>query len=103
CCCEKGYKKCLLVIFSKRQMHSYKYFYTASSEVPNFPEFVSVGMVDDFQINYYDSNTKRAEPKQDWMIKAVDDQYWERNTEKLKGHQLHHKNSTELPTCELSF
>uniref|UniRef100_A0A3Q3F5V3 MHC class I-like antigen recognition-like domain-containing protein n=1 Tax=Labrus bergylta TaxID=56723 RepID=A0A3Q3F5V3_9LABR len=68
-------------------MHSLKFFNTASSEVTNFPEFVSVMMADDIQICYYDSNTKREEPKQDWMIKAVDDQYWEGETEKLKGHQ----------------
>uniref|UniRef100_A0A3Q3G5V0 Ig-like domain-containing protein n=1 Tax=Labrus bergylta TaxID=56723 RepID=A0A3Q3G5V0_9LABR len=68
-------------------MHSMKIFLMASSEVTNFPEFVIVGMVDDIQIDYYDSNTKRAEPKQDWMKKVTDDDadYWERLTEILKG------------------
>ncbi|XP_060915687.1 major histocompatibility complex class I-related gene protein-like isoform X2 [Labrus mixtus] len=71
------------------EMHSLRYFYTASSEVPNFPEFVSVGMVDDFQVEYYDSNTKRFVPKQDWMNKVTEDRadYWEWQTEILKGSQ----------------
>uniref|UniRef100_A0A3Q3E565 Ig-like domain-containing protein n=1 Tax=Labrus bergylta TaxID=56723 RepID=A0A3Q3E565_9LABR len=55
------------------EMHSLKYFLTVSSEVPNFPEFVAVGMVDDIQICCYDSNTKRAEPKQDWMNNVTED------------------------------
>ncbi|XP_055750399.1 saoe class I histocompatibility antigen, C alpha chain-like isoform X2 [Salvelinus fontinalis] len=49
--------------------HSMKYFSTASSEVSNFPEFLVVGMVDGVQMVHYDSNSKRAVPKQDWMIK----------------------------------
>ncbi|XP_060915372.1 major histocompatibility complex class I-related gene protein-like [Labrus mixtus] len=71
------------------EMHSLKNFYTASSEVTNFPEFVAVMMVDDIQIEYYDSITKREEPKQDWMNKVTEDKadYWEEETEKLKGHQ----------------
>ncbi|XP_065804200.1 major histocompatibility complex class I-related gene protein-like [Labrus bergylta] len=71
------------------EMHSVKYFYTASSEVTNFPEFVIVGMVDDFQTDYYDSNTKRAEPKQDWMKKVTEDKadYWERQTERAVVNQ----------------
>uniref|UniRef100_A0A3Q3FEK7 MHC class I-like antigen recognition-like domain-containing protein n=1 Tax=Labrus bergylta TaxID=56723 RepID=A0A3Q3FEK7_9LABR len=61
------------------EMHSLKYFFTASSEVTNFPEFVAVGMVDDIQVGHYDSNTKRVEPKQDWMKKVTEDKadYWE--------------------------
>uniref|UniRef100_A0A3Q3G5K0 MHC class I-like antigen recognition-like domain-containing protein n=1 Tax=Labrus bergylta TaxID=56723 RepID=A0A3Q3G5K0_9LABR len=70
-------------------MHSLKYFLMASSEVTNFPEFVAVGMVDDIQITYYDSNTKRGEPKQDWMKKVTEDkaEYWEWETERAVGAQ----------------
>ncbi|XP_068196418.1 major histocompatibility complex class I-related gene protein-like isoform X2 [Antennarius striatus] len=69
--------------------HSLKYFRTASSGVPNFPEYVVVGMIDDVQIVHYDSNTKRAEPKQDWMekITADDPEYWNRQTRIEEGNQ----------------
>ncbi|XP_060915696.1 H-2 class I histocompatibility antigen, Q9 alpha chain-like isoform X2 [Labrus mixtus] len=71
------------------EMHSMKFFYTASSEVTNIPEFVSVGMVDDIQITYYDINTKRVEPKQDWMNKVTEDEadFWETQTERAVYHQ----------------
>ncbi|XP_068595193.1 class I histocompatibility antigen, F10 alpha chain-like isoform X2 [Brachionichthys hirsutus] len=60
------------------ETHSVKYFHTASSGLSNFPEFVSVGLMDDVQMYHYDSNSMRAEPKQDWMHKvaAEDPEYW---------------------------
>uniref|UniRef100_A0A667XZD8 Class I histocompatibility antigen, F10 alpha chain-like n=1 Tax=Myripristis murdjan TaxID=586833 RepID=A0A667XZD8_9TELE len=78
--------------------HSLKYFDTASSGVPNFPEFVVVGLVDDVQIVHYDSNTQRAEGKQDWMEKvtADDPQYLERNTQIAVGNQQVFKDSIDI-------
>ncbi|XP_033986909.1 H-2 class I histocompatibility antigen, Q9 alpha chain-like [Trematomus bernacchii] len=78
--------------------HSLKYFYTASSGVPNFPEFVIVGLVDEVEMVHYDSNTKRAEPKQDWMnnITEEDPQYWERETQISLGQQQGFINNIEV-------
>ena len=46
--------------------HSLKFFLTASSGVPNFPEFVGVAVVDGLLIGDCDTKKKIVEPKQDW-------------------------------------
>ncbi|XP_072313858.1 class I histocompatibility antigen, F10 alpha chain-like [Eucyclogobius newberryi] len=58
------------------------YFQTFSNGVKNFPEYISAGYVDGLQIDHYDSDTKRAEPKQEWMKKITeyDPQYWKKET-----------------------
>ncbi|XP_068431878.1 major histocompatibility complex class I-related gene protein-like isoform X1 [Clinocottus analis] len=70
-------------------IHSLKYFDTASSGLPNFPEFVAVGLFDELQIVHYDSKTKRAEPKQDWMIRVREDdpENWKSLTELFLSNQ----------------
>ncbi|XP_078029135.1 major histocompatibility complex class I-related protein 1-like [Epinephelus lanceolatus] len=78
--------------------HSLKYFLTGSSQVPNFPEFVAVGLVDEVEVVHYDSNTSRAEPKQDWMSRVTEDdpQYWQRETELFLGDQQVFKAGIEI-------
>ncbi|CAL8238129.1 unnamed protein product, partial [Merluccius merluccius] len=73
------------------------YFDTASSGVSNFPEFVSVGMVDELQFIHYDSNSQKAEFKQSWMDQATrdDPQYLERNTGRYLVSQQINKVSIE--------
>ncbi|CAL8373998.1 unnamed protein product [Boreogadus saida] len=70
-------------------LHSMRYFLTGSSGLTAFPEFVAVGMVDGVQIGYYDSNSKRVVPKQDWMEQATrdDPDYLERETGLSLGSQ----------------
>ncbi|KAF3706858.1 hypothetical protein EXN66_Car000028 [Channa argus] len=58
-------------------MHFLKLVYTASSEVPNFLDFVAVVFVD-----HYDSNIKITVPTQVWMdqVRADDPEYWKKQT-----------------------
>ncbi|XP_078018189.1 major histocompatibility complex class I-related protein 1-like [Epinephelus lanceolatus] len=60
----------LLLLFchiSSPVKHSLMFFVTASSGVPNFPEFLAAAVVDELLIGYCDSNKNTVEPKQDWM------------------------------------
>ncbi|XP_030193736.1 H-2 class I histocompatibility antigen, Q9 alpha chain isoform X1 [Gadus morhua] len=83
----------LLLVFGhdvSSVIHSLQFFFTASSGLSTFPEFVIVEMVDEVQIEYYDSNTQRIIPKQDWVEQAnrdKDPDYLERETENRKGAQ----------------
>nr|QQG63314.1 MHC class I antigen [Melanogrammus aeglefinus] len=82
----------LLLVFGhgvSSVLHSMQYFYTASSGLSAFPEFVVVGMVDEVQMVHYDSNSKRTVLKQDWMEQVTrgDPAYLERNTGNFLGAQ----------------
>ncbi|XP_039976803.1 major histocompatibility complex class I-related gene protein-like [Xiphias gladius] len=60
----------LLLLFchvSSPVKHSLKYFLTASSGIPNFPDVLGAALVDDIQAGYCDTDTKIVEAKQDWM------------------------------------
>ncbi|CAK6984701.1 major histocompatibility complex class I-related gene protein-like [Scomber scombrus] len=84
-------------------IHTLKNIYTVSSQVPNFPEFVAVGMLNDVQIQHYDSNTRRLVPKQDWMNRVTEDypQFWDGHTANLLGY--HHTFKGFIETLKHRF
>ncbi|XP_056438612.1 major histocompatibility complex class I-related gene protein-like isoform X2 [Gadus chalcogrammus] len=82
----------LLLVFGhgvSSVLHSLQYFYTASSGLTTFPEFVVVGMVDGVQMVHFDSNTQRTVLKQDWMEQLTRDNpdYLERSNGLSLGSQ----------------
>uniref|UniRef100_A0A3B3SU16 Ig-like domain-containing protein n=1 Tax=Paramormyrops kingsleyae TaxID=1676925 RepID=A0A3B3SU16_9TELE len=92
-------KTSVIVILSCLQTlmtHSMQYIYSASSGIPNFPEFVSVGLLDGEPMNYYDSKIRRMTPRQDWIPQAVDAAFWDRNTQNLMGAESVFKSGVEI-------
>ena len=67
-----------------------KFLLTATAGISNFPDFVAVGLVDEVEVGYYDSNRKSPEPKTTWMKKILmedrDQHEW------YLQRTLHHKN-----------
>uniref|UniRef100_A0A8C9RSA0 Major histocompatibility complex class I UBA n=1 Tax=Scleropages formosus TaxID=113540 RepID=A0A8C9RSA0_SCLFO len=61
--------------------HSLRYVYSGTSGILDFPEFTIVGLVDEEQFVYYDSNIRRTIPRVEWVNKAADPDYWNRNTQ----------------------
>ncbi|XP_007564361.1 H-2 class I histocompatibility antigen, Q9 alpha chain-like isoform X3 [Poecilia formosa] len=78
--------------------HSLRYFYTASSGIPNFPSYVSVGFVDDVQISYCDSRKNDNIPKQEWMndLRSEYPNYWEEETKTCRAKQRTFKKNLEI-------
>ncbi|XP_078496835.1 H-2 class I histocompatibility antigen, Q10 alpha chain-like isoform X2 [Lissotriton helveticus] len=76
--------------------HSFRYFYSSlSGPLPRVPQFSIVGYVNDTPIVGHSSESSRAGPRTPWMEKITDDdpQYWEKNTEILRGNEQVHKAS----------
>lgn len=78
--------------------HSLKHVYTASSQVPNFPDFVAVVFVDGVQTDHYDSYTKVTVPTQVWMNQVTEDdpEYWEKQTLYWKGQEQYGRVNIEI-------
>ncbi|RXN15154.1 MHC class I antigen [Labeo rohita] len=76
--------------------HSLQYFYTGTSGLPNFPKFVTVGIVDGQTFSYYDSNIRRETPRQDWMAKSVGEDYWEQQTQVSIGDEQNFMNNINV-------
>ncbi|KAJ8267382.1 hypothetical protein COCON_G00125540 [Conger conger] len=71
----------LMKVFVSTASHSLKYFYTAVTAGIDFPEFTTVGLVDDEPFTYYDSIIRKETPKTEWIKKNVGEDYWDINSE----------------------
>ncbi|XP_077446930.1 major histocompatibility complex class I-related protein 1-like [Stigmatopora argus] len=77
--------------------HTLEFIITASSQIPNFPEYLSVAYVDGVPITHYDSMSGKFSPKQDWVNKITtqDPHYWRRDKGICIGYQQVTKNDFE--------
>uniref|UniRef100_A0A8C1NAV9 Ig-like domain-containing protein n=1 Tax=Cyprinus carpio TaxID=7962 RepID=A0A8C1NAV9_CYPCA len=72
------------------EKHSLYYIYTALSKPVNLPgvyEFTAMGLLDDTQIDYYNSKEQKKIPKQTWMKEKLQEDYWEKGTQSRKSKE----------------
>lgn len=65
--------------------HSWKAFYTASTGLSKFPQFVAVNIVDDEPVGYFDSRTSSFQYRQKWIEENLGPEYLKQQTNVLKG------------------
>ncbi|KAM6973010.1 major histocompatibility complex class I-related gene protein-like [Aplochiton taeniatus] len=81
---------CFLFVQVKGEHHSLSYIYTALSKPVNLPgvhEFTAIGLLDDKMIDYYDSLEKKKVPKQPWMKKKMEPDYWDKGTQSRRSKE----------------
>ncbi|CAM4309289.1 unnamed protein product [Leuciscus chuanchicus] len=72
------------------EKHSLYYIYTGLSkpvDLPGIYEFTAMGLLDDRQIDYYNSKEKRKIPTQHWMKEKMQEDYWEKGTQSRKSKE----------------
>ncbi|XP_025050319.1 major histocompatibility complex class I-related gene protein-like [Alligator sinensis] len=68
--------------------HSYQHLYTGVSDPgPDMPAFTAESYVDDQQILHYDSETQRQKPRADWILGAIEPDFWKGETMSLRSWQ----------------
>ncbi|KAK2917018.1 hypothetical protein Q8A67_001392 [Cirrhinus molitorella] len=74
----------------RRVNHSLYYIYTGLSTPLNLTgiyQFTAMGLLDDIEIEYYDSKEQKKIPKQTWMKEKLNEDYWEKGTKSRKEKQ----------------
>ncbi|XP_050993297.1 zinc-alpha-2-glycoprotein-like isoform X2 [Labeo rohita] len=72
------------------EKHSLYYIYTALSkpvDLPGIYQFTAMGLLDDREIDYYNSKEQRKIPKQHWMKEKMQEDYWEKGTQSRKSKE----------------
>nr|CAD12386.1 MHC class I antigen [Labeobarbus intermedius] len=74
----------------QNEKHSLYYIYTALSkpvDLPGIYQFTAMGLLDDRQIDYYNSEEQKKIPKQTWMKEKMHEDYWEKGTQSRKSKE----------------
>uniref|UniRef100_A0A3B3QRS6 Ig-like domain-containing protein n=1 Tax=Paramormyrops kingsleyae TaxID=1676925 RepID=A0A3B3QRS6_9TELE len=82
--------------------HSLQYVYSGTSEIPNLPEFVVIGLVDGEPFVHYDSNSHKMTPRQEWMARSEGPDYWNKESQNLHGEESLFKNNVDVHVCEFN-
>ncbi|XP_059581201.1 major histocompatibility complex class I-related gene protein [Alligator mississippiensis] len=68
--------------------HCYRHLYMGVLDPSQgVPYFTAMSYVDDQKILHYDSETRRQEPREDWVQGTVGPDFWDRETRSLWGWQ----------------
>uniref|UniRef100_A0A673MCA7 Immunoglobulin C1-set domain-containing protein n=1 Tax=Sinocyclocheilus rhinocerous TaxID=307959 RepID=A0A673MCA7_9TELE len=70
------------------EKHSLYYIYTGLSkpvDLPGIYQFTAMALLDDIQIDYYNSEEQKKIPKQTWMKEKLYEDYWEKGTKLRKN------------------
>uniref|UniRef100_A0A8C1S2J2 Immunoglobulin C1-set domain-containing protein n=1 Tax=Cyprinus carpio TaxID=7962 RepID=A0A8C1S2J2_CYPCA len=81
------YLKHTLFLFIK---HSLYYIYTALSkpvDQPGIYQFTAMGLLDDREIDSYNSKEQKKIPRQQWMKEKMQEDYWEKGTQSRKSKE----------------
>ncbi|XP_029587655.1 major histocompatibility complex class I-related gene protein-like [Salmo trutta] len=79
--------------------YSLSYIYTALSkpvDLPGIHEFTAMGLMNNKQIDYYDSVSKKKIPKQDWIREKLPADYWEKGTQSRKSKEQWFKVNVDI-------
>ncbi|XP_049329081.1 H-2 class I histocompatibility antigen, alpha chain-like [Astyanax mexicanus] len=75
---------------SPPEKHSLFYIYSALNKdvsLPGIHQFTALGLLDDREIDYYNSKEQKKIPKQSWMMEKMQEDYWEKGTQSRKSKE----------------
>ncbi|XP_066523597.1 zinc-alpha-2-glycoprotein-like [Hoplias malabaricus] len=81
------------------EKHSLYNIYTALSknvDLPGIYDFTAMGLLDDREIDYYNSKDQKKIPRQDWMREKMQEDYWEQGTQSRKSKEQWFKDSVDI-------
>lgn len=88
-----------VVVSTLAEKHSLYYIYSALNKdlaLPGIYEFTALGLLNDREIDYYNSKEQKKIPKQNWMMERMQEDYWEKGTQSRKSKEQWFKVNVEI-------